>query len=184
MKKYAILPLETVEHLILMTEAAQAFVHGRSVKELIDDGQMPYCYLELIAAKENAWNLESLEHWHEEGTSKMNFSRPFGIRFSEILKTILQMSSIKYGILPIKVIDELILKIQAYEMALEENSGRSTTIQEPIEDAEMPDVYHELIAAMENAWTLEKSERNEKKRKSIMKLTRDYSRIAEPDKTI
>lgn len=92
--------------------------------------------------------------------------------------------STKYGILPIKVIDELILKIQAYEMALEENSGRSTTIQEPIEDAEMPDVYHELIAAMENAWTLEKSERNEKKRKSIMKLTRDYSRIAEPDKTI
>ena len=94
------------------------------------------------------------------------------------------MSSIKYGILPIKVIDELILKIQAYEMALEENSGRSTTIQEPIEDAEMPDVYHELIGAKVNAWTLEKSERNEKKRKSIMKLTRDYSRIAEPDKTI
>ena len=86
MKKYAILPLETVEHLILMIEAAQAFVHGRSVKELVDDGQMPYCYLELIAAKENAWNLESLEHWHEEGTSKMSFSRPFGIRFSEIQK--------------------------------------------------------------------------------------------------
>ena len=94
------------------------------------------------------------------------------------------MSSIKYGILPIKVIDELILKIQAYEMALEENFGQCTTIQQPIEDAEMPDVYHELIAAKQNAWTLEKSERNEKKRKSIMKVTRDYSRIAEPDKTI
>ena len=94
------------------------------------------------------------------------------------------MSSIKYGILPIKVIDELILKIQAYEMALEENSGRSTTIQEPIEDAEMPDVYHELIAAKQNAWTLESSKRNEKKRKSVLKVTRDYSRIAEPDKTI
>ena len=65
------------------------------------------------------------------------------------------MSSIKYGILPIRVIDELILKIQAYEMALEKNSGRSTTIQQLIEDDKMPDYYFELIAAKENAWTLE-----------------------------
>lgn len=87
MKKYAILPLETVEHLILMIEAAQAFVHGRSVKELVDDGQMPYCYLELIAAKTNAWTLESSEHCYKEGTSKMKFTRPSGIRIAEPDKT-------------------------------------------------------------------------------------------------
>lgn len=88
MKKYAILPLETVEHLILMIEAAQAFVHRRSVDELVEDGQMPYCYLELLAAKTNAWILESSEHCYKEGTSKMNFSRPSGIRFAEPDKTI------------------------------------------------------------------------------------------------
>lgn len=87
-KKYAILPLETVEHLILMIEAAQAFVHRRAIQELIEDGQMPYCYLELIAAKKNAWDLESSEHDYKQGTSKMKFTRPSGIRIAEPDKTI------------------------------------------------------------------------------------------------
>lgn len=89
-KKYAILPIETVEHLILMIEAAQAFIHGKSAHELIEDGQMPYCYLELIAAKKNAWDLESSEHDYKEGTSKMKFTRPSGIRIAEPGKTIEQ----------------------------------------------------------------------------------------------
>lgn len=91
--------------------------------------------------------------------------------------------SIKYGILPIKDIEEIILKIQAYEMAMEESFGKCRTIQQLIEDGEMPHVYFELIAAKENAWTLQSSKRNEKKRKNYLKLTRDYSRIAKPDKT-
>lgn len=65
------------------------------------------------------------------------------------------MSSIKYGILPIRVIEGLILGIQAYKMALDESSGQCRTIQQLIEDDEMPDYYFELIAAKENAWTLE-----------------------------
>lgn len=60
--------------------------------------------------------------------------------------------STKYGILPIGDIEEIILKIQAYEMAMEESFGKCRTIQQLIEDGEMPHVYFELIAAKENAW--------------------------------
>ena len=92
--------------------------------------------------------------------------------------------STKYGILPVKFIEDLIVKIQIYEMALDESFGPCRTIEQLKEDDELPDYYFELIAAKENAWTLESSKRNEKKRKNVLKVTRDYSRIAEPDKTI
>jgi hypothetical protein len=86
--KYGILPIHTIERLILMTEAAQAFVHRKSVDELIEDGEMPHVYFELIAAKENAWDLESSEHDYKDGTSKMKLTRPSGIRIAEPDKTI------------------------------------------------------------------------------------------------
>ena len=94
------------------------------------------------------------------------------------------MSSIKYGILPIRMIEELIQVIESHEALKDQMYGECRNAEEIKEDGDLPDLYFELIAAKQNAWTLEKSERNEKKRKSIMKLTRDYSRIAEPDKTI
>ena len=53
----------------------------------------------------------------------------------------------KYAILPIKDIEELILKIQAYEMAMEEHFGKCRTIQQLINEGEMPGIYRELIAA-------------------------------------
>lgn len=86
--KYGILPIHTIERLILMIEAAQAFVHRRSVEELIEDGQMPHVYSELIAAKLNSWDLESSEHDYKDGSSKMKFTRPSGIRIAEPDKTI------------------------------------------------------------------------------------------------
>ena len=86
--KYGILPIHTIERLILMTEAAQAFVHRRTVEELIEDGKMPHVYFELIAAKENAWTLESQEQNYKNGVSKMNFSRDSNIRIAEPGKTI------------------------------------------------------------------------------------------------
>ena len=88
--KYGILPIHTIERLILMTEAAQAFVHRRTVEELIKDGEMPHVYFELIAAKENAWTLESSEHDYKEGEAKMKFTRKSDIRFAEPDKTIEQ----------------------------------------------------------------------------------------------
>ncbi len=86
--KYGILPLETIEKLILKIEAAQVFVHGKSVDELIEDGEMPHVYSELIAAKLNSWDLESSEHDYKDGTSKMKLTRPSGIRIAEPDKTI------------------------------------------------------------------------------------------------
>jgi hypothetical protein len=91
----------------------------------------------------------------------------------------------KYAILPLPLIEELILKIQAYEMAMEESFGNCRTIQQLVEDGEMPGIYRELIAAKENTWELESSEQNYKESTSKMKLTRPSSiRLAKPDKTI
>ena len=81
--------------------------------------------------------------------------------------------SIKYGILPLETVEEIILKIQGYEMAMEESFGQCRTIQQLIEDGEMPDVYFELLAAKKNAWTLKSLEQNYTKGVSKMNLSRD-----------
>ena len=78
----------------------------------------------------------------------------------------------KYAVFPIKTIEELILKIQAYEMALEESSGQCRTLYQLIDDGEMPDVYWQLIGAKANPWTTETLECNEKGQANVMKLTR------------
>ena len=104
----------------------------------------------------------------------------------KFIKTISQMT--KYAILPIKDIEELILKIQAYEMAMEEHFGKCRTIQQLINEGEMPGIYRELIAAKKNAWELESSEQNYKEevRKIVLvaPLGLPQFRFAEPDKTI
>ena len=91
----------------------------------------------------------------------------------------------KYAILPIKDIEELILKIQAYEMAMEEHFGKCRTIQQLVEDGEMPGIYRELLGAKENTWELESSEQNYAEGESKMVLVRTSGLcFAEPDKTI
>lgn len=91
--KYALLPLNIIEELILKLQGyemamEETFGHCRTIQQLIEDGEMPHVYFELIGAKENAWGLESSEQNYKEGTSKMKFSRPSGIRIAELNKTI------------------------------------------------------------------------------------------------
>ena len=94
----------------------------------------------------------------------------------------------KYAILPIKDIEELILKIQAYEMQMEETFGQCRTIQQLVEAGEMPGIYRELLGAKENTWELESSEQNYKEEVRKMVLVTPLGlpqfRFAEPDKTI
>lgn len=86
--KYAILPMNYIEELILRIEAGEAFVKRKSVRQLNEDGDMPHIYFELLAAKENAWTFEGLDQNYKAGISKIELSRPSAIRIAEPDKTI------------------------------------------------------------------------------------------------